>query len=68
MQICHPVFKEKAFDAMIVFAKNVKNYVQNVLFSVVRESLTEDELELCKKISDECGVSLKVRTYIPPKR
>lgn len=64
VEICHPVYKEKAFYALIDFAKNVKNCVHKTLFSVVRESLTSEELDLCQKIADECGVDLRVRDYI----
>ena len=46
------------------FAKNVKKYVQNTMFSVVKETLTAEQLKKCQKIADECGVYLKVRTYI----
>ena len=63
-EICHPVYKEKAFSALITFAKNVKNYVQKTLFSVVRQTLSEKELEDCQKIADEAGVELRVRDYI----
>lgn len=63
-EICHPVYGNEAFYALIDFAKNVKNYVQTVLLSVVRETLTEEELRECRKIADEAGVILKVRTYI----
>ena len=62
--ICHPVYKEKAFSALIDFAKNVKNYVQKTQFSVVRETLTEEELAECYKIADSVGVALRVRDYI----
>ena len=57
-------FKDKAFDALLSFARNVKNCVQNVTFSVVRETLTEDEIKECQRIADECGVLLRVRDYI----
>ena len=63
-EMCHPVYKLKAFDAILSFAKNVKKYVQNVAFSVVRETLTEDELAECIKISEKLGIPLKVRAYI----
>jgi TatD family-associated radical SAM protein len=63
-EMCHPVYKLKAFDAILSFAKNVKKYVQNVAFSVVREALTEDELAECIKISEKLGIPLKVRAYI----
>ena len=64
VEICHPVYGKEAFDAIIKFAKNVKNYVQNVAFSVVRQTLTERELSECEKIARECGISLRVREYI----
>ena len=63
-KICHPIYKEEAFDALLNFAKNVKKYVQNTMFSVVKETLNEEELDECHRIADECGVYLKVRTYI----
>ena len=62
--LCIPRFGKEAFFAMLSFAKEVKKYSPNVLLSVVRETLTEDELCHCKRIADECGVTLKVRTYI----
>jgi len=62
--ICHPVYKEKAFPALISFAKNVKNYVQKTLFSVVGDTLTKEELSECQSIADGCGVELRVREYI----
>lgn len=63
-EICHPVYKEKAFSALITFAENVKNYVQKTLFSVVRQSLTPEELDECRRIADNAGVTLKIRDYI----
>lgn len=68
VEICHPMHKTLAYESMLNFAKNVKNYVQNTMFSVVKETLSEDELAECYKISDGCGVALKVRTYIPPEK
>lgn len=65
-KICHPVYKEKAFPALLDFAKNVKNYVQKTLFSVVREALTEEELSECYKIAESVGIPLRVRDYISP--
>ena len=64
--ICHPVYKEKAFPALIRFADNVKNYVQKTLFSVVRETISEDELAECYKIAESIGITLRVRDYISP--
>ena len=64
VKICRPVFKEAAFDCLLAFAKEVKQYVPNVLFSVVRQTLTEEELRMCEKHAEDAGVILKVREYI----
>lgn len=62
--MCHPVYGSSAFDGMLNFAKNVKNYVHNTILSVVRETLSESELSECFSIAEKIGVTLKVRTYI----
>ena len=64
--ICHSVYGEKSFDALLKFASNVKNYVPTVALSAVKETLTSEEIELCKKISSDLGVTLRLRDYIPP--
>lgn len=63
-EICHPVYENKAFDAIIKFAENVKNYVPFVAFSVVRQTLTEEEISECEKISERVGVTLRIREYV----
>ena len=65
-QICHSVYGEKSFNAMLDFASNVKEYVPNVQLSAVKQTLNSDEIELCKKISRDLGVNLRLRDYIPP--
>ncbi len=62
--LCHPVYKEKAYFAMLDFAKSVRKYVGTVRLSVVRETLSTEELCRCQRIAEECGVELLVRTYI----
>lgn len=64
MRICHPVFSEKTFSAIIEFAKNVKNCVQSVVFSVVGDFLSEAEIRECQRVADSCGVPLRIREYI----
>ena len=65
-EICHSRFGVESHSALIKFAQNVKNYVQNVQFSVVKETLTDDEIAECVKISERTGVYLRIRDYIPP--
>ena len=64
--ICHSVYGEKSFDALLSFAGRVKEYVGTVQLSAVKETLNSEEIELCKKIADELGVTLRLRDYIPP--
>ena len=64
--ICHSVFGESIFEELLDFTAKVNNYVDRVILSVVRETLTEEQLSECERIADGCGVALKVRAYIPP--
>lgn len=65
-EICHSIFGEQSYDAMLKFAENVKDYVQNTQFSVVKETLSDEEIEECKRIANSLGVALRIRDYIPP--
>ena len=65
-QICHSVFGEKSFDALLDFAGKVKMYVPMVQLSAVKETLNSEEIELCKEICARLGVTLRLRDYIPP--
>jgi len=62
--ICHSVYGKCAFAAVIEFAKNVKNYVDKVVFSVVGDFLTEEEISACRTLAKEVGVDIRVRDYI----
>ena len=64
IRLCKPIFGANAFPAIIAFAKEVKQFVPEVVFSVVRQTLTEEELSTCEKIASEAGVTLKIREYI----
>ena len=65
-KICHSIYGEKSFDSLLNFAKNVKNYVQNVQLSAVKDFLTAEEIKKCVEISEQLGVNLRLRDYIPP--
>ena len=62
--ICHSVFGDNVLENIIIFAENVKKYVQNTAFSVVGDFLTAEDIEACRKISEKTGVPLRVREYI----
>ena len=68
VQICRPAFGINTHRTIIDFARRVKVYVPKVAFSVVRETLTEEEITECQRIADSVGVTLRVRTYIPAEK
>jgi TatD family-associated radical SAM protein len=64
VKVCHPDFDEAAFDGLIDFAKKAKSFVPSVMFSVVRGSIPDEDIEVCKKIAEQNGIPLKIREYI----
>lgn len=56
-------FGIEAFDAMKKFAKNVKNYVGEVILSTVSTTLTKEEEEECAKICADLGVTYRIRPF-----
>ena len=63
-QICKSQYGERAFDAMLDFAREVKKYSPSVMLSVVKETMTEDELSACIRLCEEIGVKIKIRNYV----
>lgn len=61
--ICQCVYGEEAFPAIIEFAKDCKNYVPKVVFSIV-DIIKEEEIEKCKEIANNAGVTLRIRHKI----
>ena len=61
--ICHSDYGEKAFEALIEYAKDCKKYVPHVKFSVV-DCMSKEDLESCRKIAEKAGVPLRVREMI----
>ena len=60
--LCHPTFKEKAFPAILEFAKECKNYDVQVKFSLV-DVISKEDIAQCRKIADSMGIPLRVREY-----
>lgn len=61
--VCNSEFGEAAFDGLLDFARRAKNFVPEVIFTVV-DIMPKDEIDACRKIADDCGVSFRVREYI----
>lgn len=63
-ELCRPVFGKKAFSAMIEFGKHCVGNIHTVQFSVVEETLSEDDIKKCREITDKIGAKLRVRKFI----
>lgn len=60
--LCHPVFKDKAFPAILKFAEECKKYDVSVKFSLV-DVISKEDIEKCRELADEMGIPLRVRVY-----
>jgi len=61
--LCKSVYGEKAFSGLIDFAKECKNYVPEVVLSVV-DILPKEDIEECRQIAENAGASLRIRELI----
>ncbi len=61
-RICHCDYGEDGFYEMLDFAKKARAYVPNVVLSVV-DVIPAEDIEACRKIAAEAGVSFRVREY-----
>jgi TatD family-associated radical SAM protein len=62
--LCRPIQGEQAYQAMLDFAKESAKYVPQVVMTIVDKDKTPEEIQLCRKIADELGVTLRVRSFI----
>ncbi len=62
--LCRPVFGKKAYDSMFDFGKSCVGIIPDVIFSVVEETLTEEDIEKCRKKVDSIGAKIRVRKFI----
>lgn len=62
-EIVRSRFGNKAFQAMLDFAEEVKQYVPNVILTTVRTTITEEEEEQCRRICEKLGVKYRIREF-----
>lgn len=55
----------KAWDAMLDFARKCRAYVPHVVMTIVDKDKTPEDIDRCRKLCDELGVTLRIRAYIP---
>lgn len=61
--LCHSIFGEQGFYALLDFAKELKEEGIKVVFSVV-DTIGAEEIEACRKVAESVGAEFRVRTYI----
>ncbi len=61
---CRPIFKEKAFPAMLEFARNAARYVPSVTMTTVSTTISHEDEENCQRLCDELGVKYRIREMI----
>lgn len=62
-ELCSCDFGEDGFYELLSFAKCAKKHVKNVVLSIV-DVLSEEDIEECRKIAMQTGVSLRVRKLV----
>ena len=62
-EITNSCFGEKSFDALLEFAKDAKECIDKVVFTLV-DVISKEEIDKCQKIADDMGIELRVREYI----
>ena len=64
LETCRPKFGEAAYPAMLKFAGEAKDFVPEVVMTVVDEPVTSKaDQERCRVICERLGVRLRVRAY-----
>lgn len=63
-ELCHSIYGLEALPAILRFTKNVKRFVPHVRMTVV-DTMSNEELEACRKLCAETGAEFCVRHYTP---
>ena len=56
-------FGIQSFEALQEFAVLAKRHVPNVVMTVVEKVMSEEKIELCRKLCNDLGVTLRVRPF-----
>lgn len=62
-ELTRSIFGIKAFDGMLDFAKEVKNYVPTVVMTTVETTISREDEDKCLKICNDLGVKYRIRPY-----
>ena len=50
---------------MLDFARKCREYVPHVVMTIVDKDKTPEDIDRCRKLCEELGVTLRIRAYIP---
>lgn len=53
----------QSYEALKTFAVLAKQYVPNVVMTVVEKVMSEEKIETCRQICEDLGVTLRVRPF-----
>jgi TatD family-associated radical SAM protein len=63
LELTRNKFGLKSFEAMLVFAKNIRQYVKKVVLTTVDTTLTKEEEVKSKEICDLIGAEYRIRAW-----
>ena len=63
LELTRSKFGIQSYDALKEFAVLAKQYVPNVVMTVVEKVMSEEKIEICRNICSELGVNLRVRPF-----
>jgi len=63
-KVVRPKFGMDSYDAMLKFTKDCTRYVPSVVMTVVDVVTSKEEQELCRKICESVGATLRIRPYV----
>lgn len=63
LELTRSRFGIESYEELKKFAVLAKQYVPNVVLTVVEKVMSEEKIEICRKICEELGVTLRVRPF-----
>jgi radical SAM enzyme (TIGR04100 family) len=63
LKVVRPKFGIDSYDAMLKFTKDCTDYVPNVVMTVVDVVTSKEQQDVCRKICESVGATLRIRPY-----
>ena len=63
-KVVRPKFGIGSYDAMLKFTNDCTHYVPSVMMTVVDVVTSKEEQELCRRICESVGATLRIRPYV----